>query len=747
MTGAIEAVKGGMGVNRAAKEFGVPTTTLRDRLSGRVTHGTNSGPKPYLSSQEEGELTEYLTSTSKAGYGKTRGQVMKIVQHVAKEKGVLRKEKISAGWFRRFRERQPDVSLRKGDSMALVRFHCTDKETIGSYYDLLETVMEENDLWDKPGQLYNVDETGMPLDPPKLRVCARKGQKKVRQRGSGNKSQITVVSCGSATGHVIPPFVIFEGKNFNHQWSEGEVPGTMYGTSPKGWIDTELFQHWFTDHFLRHAPAARPLLLLMDGHSTHYQPEVLRQAKENGVEMFCFPPHTTADSQPLDVGVFGPLKVNWRNVCHEWVEKNPNKVITKFSFSSLFHKAWLLAMTPANLMAGFKKAGVYPFNRHAIPVVNETDVIEQAPSDGTSTTSTKETIATPFTEPCPSIPSSTSESGDQFTADQMTRFQGRFDEGYDILTDPEYVQWLQIHHPDALPADYNDFVTSVAEQFSSVTALNPCGFITEPLATASPDSVPFPLTTPSTVSPGVSPSPLTTPSTVSPGISPSPLTTPSTVSPGILPSPLTTPSTVSPGVSASPLNTSSTVSPGISASPPSTVSPGVSASPLTTPSRLSKYLVKPVSSPKSRGTIVHTGARVLTSADSVRLLEEKEAQKRREAEEKEQRKLEREEKRKKKEEEKKQKAEARVLKAAERRAKQGEKGRRGPKRKAPSRTDDSVNNDYVGKEDDENGNGAEPVRKKARVVNEHAHETSEIDTNQCCVCFIHYQDDVAEANG
>ena len=121
--------------------------------------------------------------------------------------------------------------------------------------------------------------------------------------------------------------------------------------------------------------------------------------------------------------------------------------------------------------------------------------------------------------------------------------------------------------------------------------------------------------------------------------------------------------------------------------------------------------------------------------------------KHRKDEEKEQRKLEREEKRKKKEEEKKQKVEARELKVAERRAKQGEKGRRGPKRKAPSRTDDSVNNDNVGKEDDENGNGAEPVRKKARVVNEHAHEMSEIDTNQCCVCFIHYQDDVAEADG
>ena len=71
MTGAIEAVKGEVGVNRAAKEFGVATTALRDRLSGRGTHGTKSGPKPHLSFQKEGELTEYLASTSKAGYEKT----------------------------------------------------------------------------------------------------------------------------------------------------------------------------------------------------------------------------------------------------------------------------------------------------------------------------------------------------------------------------------------------------------------------------------------------------------------------------------------------------------------------------------------------------------------------------------------------------------------------------------------------------------------------------------------------------
>ena len=161
---------------------------------------------------------------------------------------------------------------------------------------------------------------------------------------------------------------IFEGKNFNHLLSQGEIPDTVYGTSPKGWIDTELFRCWFSDHFLRHATAARPLLLLMDGHSSHYQPELVRYAKENDVVLLCLPPHTTADSQPLDVGVFGPLKTRWSQVCHQWMDEHPGRIITKFQFSELLNEAWVQAMTPKNAIAGFKKAGICPFNQSAIQV-------------------------------------------------------------------------------------------------------------------------------------------------------------------------------------------------------------------------------------------------------------------------------------------------------------------------------------------------------------------------------------------
>ena len=46
----MEAVSNGeMGVN----QHGVPKTTLKDRISVQVQHGTKSGPASYLSHEEE----------------------------------------------------------------------------------------------------------------------------------------------------------------------------------------------------------------------------------------------------------------------------------------------------------------------------------------------------------------------------------------------------------------------------------------------------------------------------------------------------------------------------------------------------------------------------------------------------------------------------------------------------------------------------------------------------------------------
>ena len=158
----------------------------------------------------------------------------------------------------------------------------------------------------------------MPLDPKSVKCIFKQGEKHPFGLTSGDKAQITVVGCVSAAGYCIPPMVIWDRKQLSIELTEGEVPGTFYGLSDNGWMDQELFDGWLCSHFLRYAPPARPLLLLLDGHSSHYSPSTIRSAAKEQVIVFTLPPHTTHLSQPLDRGCFAPLKVAWRQVCHQY---------------------------------------------------------------------------------------------------------------------------------------------------------------------------------------------------------------------------------------------------------------------------------------------------------------------------------------------------------------------------------------------------------------------------------------------
>ena len=75
----------------AALDYGVPRTTLQDRCSGRVIHGTRPGPRSYLTDGEEKELHDYIVTVGEIGYGKTRKQIKDIAEKVAIEKGVRKR--------------------------------------------------------------------------------------------------------------------------------------------------------------------------------------------------------------------------------------------------------------------------------------------------------------------------------------------------------------------------------------------------------------------------------------------------------------------------------------------------------------------------------------------------------------------------------------------------------------------------------------------------------------------------------
>lgn len=281
MEQAISAVEGGMTIRKAAEAFGVPKSTLGDRASGKVAKKAKPGPPTYLSRLEEDELASFLTCCAEIGFPRTRKQVLGLVQQIVHSKGL--NKSVSNGWWEKFNQRQPHITLRAPMSLARARAIASDRDIIDRYYSTLEDTLHNNKLMDSPSCIFNCDETGLPLNPSSFKVIAKKGSKNVSNITSNKKNQITVLACTSAAGYAIPPFIVFARSTYHPHLSKGEVPGTMYGMTPKGWMTQQLFLEWFKQHFLKYIPSARPVLLILDGHSSHYCPEFIKLAAHEQV--------------------------------------------------------------------------------------------------------------------------------------------------------------------------------------------------------------------------------------------------------------------------------------------------------------------------------------------------------------------------------------------------------------------------------------------------------------------------------
>ena len=232
-------VNEGMTIRQAACHFGVPKSTLGDRISGRVVLGAKSGPKPYLSTEEEDELMHFLLRCASIGYPKSRKDVLALVHRQLEKKG--RVAHVTNGWWEKFCHRHPNLTLRTSAPLSRARAEASDPDMVNRSFDLLRKVLIKYDLLGKPAQIFNVDESGMPLDPKPVKGVFGVGERNPLGLASGDKTQPTVVACISASGSCIPPMIVLDRKTLPPYFVVGEVPSTIYGLSPRGWIDQELF--------------------------------------------------------------------------------------------------------------------------------------------------------------------------------------------------------------------------------------------------------------------------------------------------------------------------------------------------------------------------------------------------------------------------------------------------------------------------------------------------------------------------
>jgi hypothetical protein len=90
------------------------------------------------------------------------------------------------------------------------------------------------------------------------------------------------------------------------------------------------------------------------------------------IHFVCLPVNSTRITQPLDVAVFHPMKVAWREIMTEW-KKTPeglkSSVLPKQQFPMLLNKLFevLEPNFKTNLQSGFKKCGVMPCSVEPLP--------------------------------------------------------------------------------------------------------------------------------------------------------------------------------------------------------------------------------------------------------------------------------------------------------------------------------------------------------------------------------------------
>ncbi len=163
----------------------MPKTTLKDHISGRVTQGCKSGRSPYLTHAEEQELYDWLLLCARIGYPKSRDDVIGIAcQTLQNKKGHPVEDFQGRGWWLRFMQRWPKLTLRKGDALAQPRAKAVNATTFSNYFDLLKKTLTTHHLLDSPNRIYTMDETGLPLDHKPAKVVTLKGAKKVHCRTS-----------------------------------------------------------------------------------------------------------------------------------------------------------------------------------------------------------------------------------------------------------------------------------------------------------------------------------------------------------------------------------------------------------------------------------------------------------------------------------------------------------------------------------------------------------------------------------
>jgi hypothetical protein len=335
--------------HHAAKETGFPRSLLYARLKVRLPRTQAHRNEQHLSEPEESALAQWIQESTATGYLPR----YPIVRDMAEEIRIRRVASINTPtsedisyqplgeqWVQRFLQRHPTLKSVISSQIESQRLSDVSKQKVNQFFDALITEMERHNItWEN---VYNMDKTGNAL---------------------GTVEAARVIVDSTLQTRYQAPLIIFKGENINTQWVPPGLPGDWkWACNTKGWTSNIHGVEWLRRCFepaTREKANGRWRLLICDGHDSHISGNFIYHCRQYKITLLLLPPHSSHLLQPLDIGLFGPLK----KAISFQMDKLLVARFQKAEWAECYAAARNSAFTPQNIRGGWGGAGIFPIDR------------------------------------------------------------------------------------------------------------------------------------------------------------------------------------------------------------------------------------------------------------------------------------------------------------------------------------------------------------------------------------------------
>lgn len=353
----------GSSIRATSKLFGVG----RESLSIYLQSGYQTlGRPPLLDSENARTLQLYLTTLDTINMQQPLRATGQMIQKLSGSP--------SAPSMKTVRKyvKENQMKIRKARTSDEGRTHATESiEHFIHYFSVLENCLSE--IAHDRNRIFNVDEVGIQVAERKIHLVT--GREYLNKNLNQTSIHVTLVLCSSPgqMGSIMTP-------HFLYQCPEGserrpEFTGTEDSTcdwNQSGYQDEITWRNWMNLFILwkrnwlvklGYHPNAT-VVLLLDGHYSHLNLDVLFTAAKNSVMVVCMLAHATHLVQPNDKTANKRFKQNLDEELESFASND--LVVQNYDLAFLCEKALNRDNMKNAIISSYRQVGVYPYDSQIV---------------------------------------------------------------------------------------------------------------------------------------------------------------------------------------------------------------------------------------------------------------------------------------------------------------------------------------------------------------------------------------------